>query len=225
MTPRKNFYRAIHKTLRFGHARILAALGSADFGNEQAVAALFAQLRGFLALGKGHLDGENREIHTALEARAPGATFHAAGDHDDHEESFVILENLMQAVEAAEVSERNAKGRDLYYRYALFMAHDLEHMNEEETELLALLHMYFTDEELEAIEHRIVSAIPPEKMMATMSLMIPALNHGERLEMLGKLRMALPKPAFDGVLAGTIKPALAANDYQALIGELQNRAA
>jgi hemerythrin-like domain-containing protein len=222
---RHNFYNGIHKALRLAHCRMLSALGSNDFNDQDKTARLLAELRGVLALGKGHLDGENREIHTALEQRAPGASARAAADHDDHEKSFAELEGLIRAVEQAPRSLRLQAGQALYRRYAIFAAHDFEHMNEEETELLATLQSLFTDEELRAIEHRIVSAIPPQKMAAAMTLMFPAMNHGERVEMAAKLQQAMPEPLFKGFLNDTIKPALSASDYAAVIGELMLRAA
>lgn len=76
---RYNFYHNIHKALRLGHCRNLAAIGATDFTNEAVMAGLLAQLRQFLVPGKGHLYGENREIHTALESRVPGASALEAG--------------------------------------------------------------------------------------------------------------------------------------------------
>jgi hypothetical protein len=222
---RYNFYHAIHKALRLGHCRMLAALGAHDFRDVAKTGALLAELRQLIVLGRSHLEGENREIHTALEERAPGASAHAADDHDDHERSFAELEELIRAVEAAPAGGREAAGRALYRRYAVFAAHDMEHMNVEETELLSALHAAFTDDELKAIEGRIVSAIPPQKMAAYMALMVPALNHGERVELLAKLQGAMPEPVFGTLLTGTVKPSLPANDYAAVIGELMLRAA
>jgi len=222
---RHNFYHAIHKALRLGHCRMLPALGSLYYRDRARTAAVMAELRALLAIGKGHLEGENREIHTALEERAPGASAHAADDHGDHEKSFAELDELIHAVEQASLAERELAVRRLYRRYAVFAAHDLEHMNVEETELLTTLHEAFTDEELRAMEGRIIAAVPPEKMAAVMALMAPALNHGERVELFTKLQKAMPEQAFNGLLANAIKPALAASDFTAVIGEMMLRAA
>ncbi len=222
---RYNFYHGIHKALRLGHCRMLAALGANDFTHEDKTKALLAELRGLMILAKSHLEGENREIHAALEQRAPGASAHAAEGHEEHERSFAEIEQLIRAVELAPRMARELAGRRLYHRYAVFAAHDIEHMNEEETELLAALHNAFTDEELIAIEGRIVAAIAPEKMARYMALMAPALNHGERVDLLAKLQKALPEDVFKMLLTGTIKPALPANDYAAAVGELMLRAA
>jgi len=217
---RYNFYHAIHKALRLGHCRMLPALGSLDYRDRARTDVVLADLRGLMAVGQGHLDGENREIHTALEQRAPGASSHAADGHDDHERSFAEIEELIVLIEQASLPERELLGRRLYKRYAAFVAHDLEHMDIEETELLTALHDAFTDEELKAIEGRIVAAIPQQKMAAVMMLMAPALNHAERVELIAKLQKAMPEPAFNGMLSAAIKPALDARDYSAVVGEL-----
>lgn len=222
---RYNFYHAIHKALRLGHCRMLPALGSLDYRDRDRTDAVLADLRGLMAVGQGHLDGENREIHTALEQRAPGASSHAADGHDDHERSFAEIEELIVLIEQASLPERELLGRRLYKRYAAFVAHDLEHMDIEETELLTALHDAFTDEELKAMEGRIVAAIPQQKMTAVMMLMAPALNHAERVELIAKLQKAMPEPAFNGLLSAAIKPALEARDYSAVVGELMLRAA
>ena len=222
---RYNFYRNIHKALRLGHCRMLPALGALDYCDRARTEAVMADLRNLLAVGRAHLEGENREIHAALEERAPGASAHAADDHHDHEVSFAEIEELVRLIEQAPLPERELIGRRLYRRYAIFVAHDLAHMDIEETELLVALHEAFTDAELMAIEGRIVGAVPPQKMAAVMVLMAPALNHGERVELIGKLQKVMPEQAFNGLLSNAIRPALEARDYSAMIGELMLRAA
>lgn len=222
---RHNFYHAIHKALRLGHCRMLPALGALDYRDRARSEAVMADLRNLMAVGRGHLEGENREIHAALEQRAPGAASHAADDHEEHEQSFADIEAMIVAIEQAPVAERELLGRRLYRRYAVFAAHDLAHMHVEETELLTALHDAFSDEELKAMEARIVAAVPAQKMAAVMMLMAPALNHCERVELLAKLQKAMPEQAFNGLLATAIKPALEAGDFTAVVGELMLRAA
>ena len=222
---RYNFYHNIHKALRLGHCRILAAIGANDFSDDEKTSVLLDELRVLIGLGRSHLESENREIHTALEARMPGASAFAADDHGHHEQSFAELESLIRAVQIAVPGRREIAGRALYRRYALFAAADLEHMNEEETELLQALHEAFTDEELQAIESRIVSAIPPAKMMAYSKLMMPALNHAERVDLLGKMRDVMPEAVFNALLSEAVRPSLKTEDYSALIDEMTLRTA
>ena len=222
---RYNFYRNIHKALRLGHCRMLPALGALDYRDRPRTETVMAELRNLMALGRGHLEGENREIHAVLEQRAPGASTPAADDHADHEQSFAEIEEMIVMIEQAAIPERELLGCRLYRRYAVFVAHDLEHMDIEETELLKALHDAFTDDELVAMEGRIVAAVPPQKMAAVMMLMAPALNHGERVELVAKLQKAMSEQVFNGLLANVIKPALDGRDYASVVGELMLRAA
>lgn len=222
---RYNIYHVIHKALRLGHCRILQAIGSNDFGNDVETRKLFADLRHLITLGRSHLDSENREIHTALETRVPGASAHAADDHGHHEQSFAELESMIRAVEVALPHRRENAGRALYRRYAVFAADDMLHMNEEETYLLQTLQGAFTDEELHAIEGRIIAALPPEKFMAYVRLMMPALSHPERVDLLSKMQKVMPDPVFRAVLADAVKPSLDAEEYSSVIGVLMLRTA
>ena len=222
---RHDLYHGIHKALRFGHCRMLAELGALDFTNAPVTQALLQKLRDLIGLCREHLDGENREVHKALEARKPGITAYVAQEHTSHVRALAELESLIRAIDVATPARRPLAGQALYQRYALFAAADMEHMYVEETEVLNALHAAFTDAELIAIEAHILPANAPEKLKACTALMMPALNHAERVEMLKKLKRDLPKTAFNRLLTGTVKPVLAAADYAAAMGALTPRAA
>lgn len=222
---RHNFYHGIHKALRLGHCRMLAELGAHDYSNAGETAALLQKLRGLIGLGRSHLEGENREIHAALEARQPGITAYAAAEHAAHEQAFAELESLIRAVEVAIPERRPLAGQALYQRYGLCAAADMEQMYLEETEVLSALHSAFSDAELMAIEARMLAGIAPDKMAAYTALLMPALSPAERLEQLQKLRRDLPDQAFDGLLTGTIQLSLTPQDYAAAMGALMRGAA
>jgi hypothetical protein len=210
---RHNMYYAIHKGLRFGHARMLTALGVNNFANEAETEKVLAELRGLLALGRCHLESENREIHIAIETRAPGATSHAEEDHLDHEHAFTDIENLIRNIEDQPSDRRAQAGRDLYSRYALFAAADIEHMHEEETELLQTMHRLFSDDELQMIEGRIVAAIQPAYMMGFLKLIIPAMTAPERLGMLRGMKEQMPPQVFDSIITDAVRPSLDHSAY------------
>ena len=218
---RHDMYHVIHKGLRYGHARLIQRLGSADHADPADSAAALAELRAFLALGEGHLDGEEREIHPAVEARAPGASAHAHEGHDDHERAFAELAALAAALDGAAGADRIALGRDLYRRFGLFAAADLAHMHEEETALLGTMHRLFTDDELAAIEARIVGRIDPAKMTGYMRLIVPALTPAERAGMLGGLRAVMPPEAFAALWDGAVRPTLPPGALAALAAQLR----
>jgi hypothetical protein len=202
--PQHDMYYVVHKGIRLANARMLVKLGQADATDRSSVAAALAALRDHLTMGLSHLTHENAQIHTAIEERCPGASDHTADDHAHHEVAFEELDALAEAVERATPRELPMALRRLYQRFALFVAEDLEHMHEEETQIMPLLMTHFTEEERKEIEHRIVSAIPFEKNVLFMRCMIPALPLSERKAMLEGMRAAMPREAFDGLMTAVL---------------------
>lgn len=193
---RHNFYDALHKALRLGHCRMLAALGAEDFSDTARSRELLNQLRQLIALHRQHLQLEDREVHAALEARRPGAGQAAMQDDAGHAQALAELESLIRSVEVATQARRGIAGQALYRCYALFAAADMSHMNEEETRLLSLLHQLFSDAELIEMEARMLRAIPFAEMRSLVGLMMPALNLRQRIETLERLRSAVSDAEF-----------------------------
>ncbi|MBN9431083.1 MAG: hypothetical protein J0I45_01480 [Bosea sp.] len=217
---RYNLYTMPHKALRRAQMQISIRLGAIDGEDEEALGALVADMRGLIAAGRGHLHHENLHIHEVIEQLRAGATEQLADDHEHHERDFDELEAMLDAIEAAPAGERASLLRALYLRYSLFIAADLQHMVEEETETLALLHSLFGDDELRAIEHRIIASIDAETMMGFLRLMVPAMNHGERLELIGGMRAGMPAAIFEGVLNGVVRPSLGEAEFRRLAADL-----
>ena len=83
---KEDLYYMVHKGVRLANVRMLTALGQADAGDDASIDAVLQQLYGHLEMSRSHLDHENREVHSAIEARCPGGSDHAADDHDDHDD-------------------------------------------------------------------------------------------------------------------------------------------
>lgn len=205
---RHDFYNAFHKALRLGHCRLLAALGSHDFSDVARSRALMDELTGFIALNRLHLDLENSEIHTALEERKPGSGAAATDAHAGHGQALAELESLIRSVDVATKARRNIAGNALYRCYALFAAADMSHMNDEETKLLSFLHQQFSDAELEAIETRMLRAIPIDAMISYVALMMPAQSLQQRIEALAKFRALLSEAEFTDLVRSGVAAAL-----------------
>ncbi|WEK49863.1 MAG: hypothetical protein P0Y66_19570 [Candidatus Kaistia colombiensis] len=213
---RYNLYATIHKGLRRAQGQLMIRLGAVDPLSEANVAGLIQDLRLMVSMGRQHLKHEDRYIHTEVEKRSAGSTQRLADDHDDHERDFQELEGMLSQIEAAALERRSPMLRALYLRYTKFQAHDYEHMIEEETETLSLLHRLFRDDELATIESNIIGSVAPDMMMEFIRIMIPAMNPAERLEMLGGMKAAMPVPVFAAVVDMGVKPVLDPADWQAL---------
>jgi hypothetical protein len=209
--PAKRFelYRPIHKALRAFMSDTLAAVGRMDAEDESDVAVTLEQARNLLAVLTIHLDDENRFVHAAMEARRPGSAAHTAHDHVEHECALAELTSMIDGVAQAAGEERAALAFHLYRRLALFVAENLEHMDVEERDNMAVLWAEYTDEELAGIEAAIVASVPPAAMSIAARWFMAGLNHSERVGWLRGMRHGAPPAAFEGVLAiarGNLSP-------------------
>ncbi|TDP48847.1 hemerythrin domain-containing protein [Zavarzinia compransoris] len=221
ISTRYDIYRAVHKGLRLAHGRMLARLGNADFADAAEAAAVLAELDRHLMLAASHLRHEEDFIHPALEGRAPGAAAALEEQHRHHGARFGELAALIAAVRGATAAAaRAAAAHDLYLAFAIFMAEDFAHMNEEETAARARLCALFTDAEQMAIEGALVGSLPPEENMAFMGLMLPAIAPAERLAMLAGIRDTAPREVLDAVIEHAARPSLPPREFNVLLQDL-----
>lgn len=217
---RHDLYGPIHKGLRYALSNLLVRLGRADFTTpegEETLKALEAQLR----LSEGHLAHEERFIHTALESRRPGASAMLERQHREHDDAFADLRALIAAVRDAAPAEKASVARALYLTFSNFVAEDFAHMAEEEEIALPILQELFTDAELQQIEADLIAAIPPEKTMQYLRLMLPAGTPDERFGFLDHVRAHAPAEAFAAILDQAARPALEPVEWNALAMRLR----
>jgi hypothetical protein len=221
LNGRYDIYGCIHKGLRKAQLEMLLRIGRADFGDAETTSAIIADMRLIMMLGASHLTHENDHIHRAMERKVPDSSHRLEDQHDSHERTFLELEELLKKIEAAPATQRKPLGRRLYLGFSTFIAHDLEHMHEEETIANPLLQQLFSDAELEAIEMEIIKTLTPEKAIAYMRLMIPASNPDERAGLLAGMKATAPAEAFDAVIELAARPTLSAAEFADLARRLE----
>ncbi|MDL2406316.1 hypothetical protein PY650_11745 [Rhizobium calliandrae] len=215
LNGRYDIYGAIHKGLRKAGCDLLGRLGTADFQNAEETVFLIDDLRNYLMLAASHVNHEDDHIHVALAAKGV-STVTLDDQHDDHRTAFRELEELIAAWEKAWPLHKPACGRKLYLAFAAYIADDFAHMHEEETVTGPLLWSNFTDNEILGIEMSIISSLPPEKSMAFMRIMIPAINPAERAALLGAMKKDAPPEIFQAVIDFAVRPGLSAIDFARL---------
>jgi iron-sulfur cluster repair protein YtfE (RIC family) len=216
---RHDFYAGIHKALRMALGRMLVRLGNVDAADQAAVAQLMSDLREQLKFSAVHLKHEDEVIHTALAAHAPEAVAALADDHDHHRATFAALETAIVGVEAALFGGCERPLHALYIAFSQFMAEDFAHMAHEETVVMPLLQSIFSDEDLRAMEHRIVASQPPETAVVSGRAILCAIRPAERLALAAGARANMPPEAFQGMLAA-LTPALEPVDRARLLSDL-----
>ena len=212
-TERYDLYGPIHKGLRLAHAEMMTRLARADYA---AAGSLLDDLNRHLDLCRRHLTDEDRHVHPALEARRPGATAELERQHDEHRDDFERLTRTIAAVERAAPAERAEAGRQLFLTFTTFVAADLAHMHEEETQVFATLCELFSDEELQALEMAIIADLAPAENIAFMRLIIPAVSAAERAALLGGVKASAPPEAFLAIVEHAVRPTLAPEDFAVL---------
>jgi len=190
---RLDLYAPIHKALRLFMVDTLTRLGRMDLDCAAERAEALGQLDALLNQCLAHLRHENEFMHTALEARRPGASARLGGEHEAHEDAIAGLQAEAQALAQQPTP---AAALHLYRRLSRFVAENLEHMLEEETRHNALLWELYSDAELEALHQRLLAAVPADEMLHTLRWMLPALSPAERAGLLG----GMPPPVRQVVL-------------------------
>lgn len=200
MNTRFDLYAVIHKGLRAFMSQTLTRVGRADWDEQDDRDAVLGQVRDLLNACAAHLEHEDDFIHPAMEARRPGSTTQTSSDHRGHERHIEEIGRLAQRVRQCDDGARQTAGDALYRAMAQFVAENFEHMEVEERYNNAVLWGAYTDEELLAIEQRLVAAVKPQTMQLLLPWMLPYASPGQRLAMLGGMQQGMPSEAFGGVL-------------------------
>lgn len=220
--PRLDLYGPIHKALRLFMTDTLQRLGRLDTDDAAETGATLAQLDVLLGACRMHVEKENRYLHTAIEARRPGASTRVADEHVGHLDAIAALEAETAALRALPSAPAAAR---LYRHLATFVADNLVHMELEEQQHNAALWTLYDEAELEEIHQRILASIEPAEMMTTvLRWMVPALSPAERAGVLGNLQRKLPPEAMRDVLE-TVRPHLDAAGWTKLARALNLPAA
>jgi len=189
-TARHDIYGPIHKALRLALGRTLTRIGAVDVADEDDLGAALAEIERLIELCRLHLAHENHHVHPLLEAAEPGASTQAAREHRAHREELDALAGDTRALRSAATHDRPRLARHLYRALARFMADNLTHMAHEESAHNALLWQRCSDDELRALEERIVADTDPAAMQQVLAVMLPALDAGERRALLAGMHVS-----------------------------------
>ena len=213
--PRVDMYAGIHKALRALMADTLLAVGRMDAADDLEMAQVTQRVVELLDFCRSHLAHENAFVHTAIEARAAGASAAIAHEHEEHEQHIARLQGSVEALRALPAEARWGSALALYRELALFIAENFQHMHVEETAHNAVLWARYTDAELIDIHHALVASIPPAEMMFTARWLVPFMNPVERAGMLLDMKAGAPAPAFQAVIE-VVRPHLTDREWEKL---------
>lgn len=196
-TQRLNPYLLPHKGLRNLLAKVSFLAGNLDYTSVHEVEQLKLFSRELFYLLEQHAQVEESVVLPELEQKAPGST---QENHEEHEFLEAIITKLDKQTEQLSVESTPTEFLDFFLDISDFHSKYLAHMLMEEREVLKAIWANFTDEELIAQHHRILSSFTPEKILRWFRFIVPALNPHERKIVLGGMKANAPKVFFNELL-------------------------
>ena len=201
-----DLYRDIHKGIRTELFSVTTLAGRLDPADRDARVGLASRVHGVVDLLLTHAEHEDGAIQPVLEAELPALAEQVAAEHTAIEATMEGLEALAADAAAADAASARTRSHHLYLDLARFTATYLEHQDVEERVVMPRLEATVGLEVVAEINHAIISKIPPDQMATSLSLMLPAMNLEDRVELLGGMQAGAPPEAFAQIwgLAGVV---------------------
>lgn len=197
MNDRHNFYKLVHKGIRALLADLVDDAGRTNFADVDSLGALRASVSSGFALLESHAHHENVYIGPTLERFVPDLARRIGGTHDAHEPEMGGLLAMLDSIDPVHPGAAMS-GHRFVVALSKLSAELMLHMAEEEEVVMPALWEVLTDEQLIAIEQRLVANVPPERMAQFLNWMIPSMNTPERVNMLSSMRASAPNEVFEG---------------------------
>lgn len=194
-----NTYRDIHKGIRAEIFAVTEEAGRIDPASDEDRAALSAHVGSVVDLLVSHAEHEDLGVQPALAEHLPAFAEQVAADHERLEARLVELRELAVATAAAASPARRDEVFRLYIELASFTGAYLAHQDFEERLVMPALEGAVGVDAVLAMHGAIIASIPPDEMVQSLAVMLPAMNVDDRAELLGEMRESAPAEVFDGV--------------------------
>jgi hemerythrin-like domain-containing protein len=199
---RYNTFYQIHKALRALLYETGAELQRTDFNNEEETNALFQNITLVVDFFDKHAHHEDTFVFPAVEKYEPSVVDAFEQEHvKDHAltENLRTLMNIYGSLKTD--PEKIQLGSAIRKAFVEFMVFNLEHMAKEEDVINNLLWRYYTDEEIHAIESKIISNQSPEATAVAWKWMVRGLSNREIVDWLRKVEENAPEFVFNNLFA------------------------
>lgn len=173
--------------------RLIARTDFCDSAALEEVKRGFEDLKGML---KGHAQYENERLHSLLKQKnAPVSIYqHVEEDHAVQEKQLLELEEIIQRISLENEEEKKIElGYQLYLTYRKFVADNLAHLHEEETQILPELQRLYSDSELRQVEAHSYKEMTPDEMINMLQVLFPHMNRYDRQAILMDIRSLEPE--------------------------------
>lgn len=201
-----DLYRDIHKAIRTELFAVTSEAAGLDASAGIARAALASHVRDVVELLVQHAEHEDGSIQPVLERELPDLATTVEVEHETLERRMDGLVSMAEEAALLSAPDPRFQAHRLHLELASFTGAYLAHQDVEERVIMPALEAAVGIDEVVAVHQAILAKIPPPEMARSLSLMLPAMNIDDRVEMLGGMRDTAPAEVFDGVwsLAGSV---------------------
>ena len=207
---RYQFYRE-HKYVSAALNDVERLIAKTDFTDVASVASVAQQFDGLAQMLQAHAQYENAAIHELL--RKKNSTLHTQieSEHILQDESLAEIQALIAGIgDTVTEEEKIRRGYALYLTYRKFVADNLLHLHEEETQILPELQRLYTDAELRQVAAPAYREMMPEQIVQMLTGLFPHMNLADKKAFLVNIQ-ALEPLKLSAVWAG-IAPLLSAQE-------------
>lgn len=206
-----DFYREIHKGIRYAMHQVTIETGRVNVADADHVESVLAGVTDLFDLLHLHHHHEDVFVQPLIEAHAPDLAMIVNAQHVDIEDGITHLGRLCQNLASVAQSGRAHAAHRLYLDLTRLTAAYLPHQLVEETEVMPRLRAAVPNEKLLQLDMELRASVPPPVMADVMAFMLPAMNVEERVDMLSGMSMAPPQVF--AVLRRAAKNALPSADW------------
>jgi hemerythrin-like domain-containing protein len=177
---RYNIFYRIHKGLRTMLYETAIELQRTDFNNEEESETILQKITAVVDLFDNHAHTEDTMAFPAVEQYEPSVVDAFEKEHvKDHELSQKLRTLIVIFSSLKTDDEKINLGSAFRKAFVEFLVFNLEHMAKEEDVINNLLWRYYSDEEIQAIEQKIVSSQTPETAAIATKWMFRGLSNHE----------------------------------------------
>lgn len=186
-TERTNYYQSIHKTLRRLLFQFSIDLGAADLTCENQLQVLIDQYQTLKKYLDGHAEHENVYFHPFISQYIPETTQHLDQAHEFLYKQVADIEVFLAKIfSAKDIDQRLNLGYALYLTVNQFIAGYLQHLQQEEGEVMPSLWQKCDDETLMEPLQKFINNMTQEDFLATKKDFLPAISPQERMKLYGE---------------------------------------
>jgi len=199
---RFNAFNLIHKALRAMLYDAALTLQQTYFANTDEAESALQKVEDVLFLFENHAHHEDTMVLPMVEMYEPQLVDEFEKEHETDLALSNRMKNLLNIYRNIYFTEeRIICGSAISKAFVEFMVFNLEHMAKEEILINEALWKHYTDEQLLALNEKIVASIPPGELALASKWMLRGINNFDAILWLKNIKQNAPAPVFDALIS------------------------